>query len=98
MQDLMRIRLLGGFGVTSGDPGPRPIHISSPRQRALLAYLALQPGYSESRERLATLVWGDCTDGQARKRFRQSLLRLRRGVVGARAPPPVRGPDTVGPP
>ncbi len=91
----MRIRLLGGFGVTSGDPGPRPIHISSPRQRALLAYLALQPGYSKSRERLATLVWGDCTDGQARKRFRQSLLRLRREFADAGADPLVGDRDTL---
>ncbi len=95
MQDLMRIRLLGGFGVTSGDPGPRPIHISSPRQRALLAYLALQPSCSESRERLATLVWGDCTDGQARKRFRQSLLRLRREFADAGADPLVGDRDTL---
>jgi DNA-binding SARP family transcriptional activator/TolB-like protein/Flp pilus assembly protein TadD len=95
MQDLMRIRLLGGFGVTSGDPAPRPIHISSPRQRALLAYLALQPSYSESRERLATLVWGDCTDGQARKRFRQSLLRLRREFADAGADPLVGDRDTL---
>jgi DNA-binding SARP family transcriptional activator/TolB-like protein/Flp pilus assembly protein TadD len=77
MQNHVSIRLLGGFDVASG-ASAQPIQISSPRQRALLAYLALRPDYSESRERLATLLWGDCTDGQARKRFRQSLLRLRR--------------------
>ena len=93
MRDQITLRLLGGFGVTSGHP--RPISISSPRQRALLAYLALQPGYSKSRERLATLVWGNCTDGQARKRFRQSLLRLRRELAQAGTDPLVGDRDTL---
>src|ERR1700726_2371871 len=95
MQERINFRLLGGFGVTSGDPMPRPVLISSPRQRALLAYLALQPGYAESRERLATLGWGDCIDGQARKRFRQSLLRLRREFAQAGADPLVGDRDTL---
>jgi DNA-binding SARP family transcriptional activator len=85
--------IVGRIWRTSGHP--RPISISSPRQRALLAYLALQPGYSESRERLATLVWGDCTDGQARKRFRQSLLRLRRELAQAGTDPLVGDRDTL---
>src|ERR1700692_125876 len=95
MQDRLNFRLLGGFGVTIANRAAPPIHISSPRQRALLAYLALQPDYSESRERLATLLWGDSTDGQARKRFRQSLLRLRREFAGAGADPLVGDRDTL---
>src|SRR5262249_36282108 len=94
MQHQIGMRLLGGFAMTDGRTS-RQIHIASPRQRALLAYLALQPGYSESGERLATLMWGDCPDGQARKRFRQSLLRLRREFEEAGYDPIVGDRDTL---
>jgi DNA-binding SARP family transcriptional activator len=40
-------------------------------------------------------VWGDCTDGQARKRFRQSLLRLRRELAHAGTDPLVGDRDTL---
>jgi DNA-binding SARP family transcriptional activator/TolB-like protein len=93
MQDRIHFRLLGGFGVT-GDT-PRPNLILSARQRALLAYLALRPDHSESRERLATLLWGDNDDGQARKRFRQSLLRLRRALAEAAVDPLVGDRDKL---
>lgn len=73
-----QIQLLGRFHLIVPDqPSPARI-VGSSRRRALIAYLALQPGRSESRERLATLLWGDKTDKQARQSLRQSLLSLRR--------------------
>lgn len=79
----VRLRILGSFGAFPTLDGAPAIQIASPRHRALLAYLALQPCRSEARERLAGLLWEDGSDSQARKRFRQSLLRLRREFESA---------------
>ncbi len=79
----------------AGRENPRPIDISSPRHRALLSYLALRPDYSESRERLVALLWGDNPEGDARKRFRQSLLRLRRELESAGVDLLISGRDTL---
>ena len=91
----VRLRLLGGFSAVAGRENPRPIDISSPRHRALLSYLALRPDYSESRERLVALLWGDNPEADARKRFRQSLLRLRRELESAGVDLLISGRDTL---
>jgi TolB-like protein/DNA-binding SARP family transcriptional activator len=67
---------LGPFEVTARADAPISITISARRGRALLAYLALRPEYRETRERLATLLWGDRSDKQARQSLRQCLLSL----------------------
>jgi len=91
----VRLRLLGGFSAVAGQENPCPIDISSPRHRALLSYLALRPDYSESRERLVALLWGDNPEADARKRFRQSLLRLRRELESAGVDLLISGRDTL---
>lgn len=48
------------------------------KAQALLACLAATPGHRASRERLATLLWGDRMDEQARQSLRQGLAELRR--------------------
>jgi adenylate cyclase len=73
----MRIHLLGRFLIRPSGAQGRPILVASPRRRALLAYLAMQPGYSETRERLATLLWGEVPDRQARQSLRQALVAMR---------------------
>jgi DNA-binding SARP family transcriptional activator/ActR/RegA family two-component response regulator len=47
----------------------------------LLAYLACTAPEPQSREKLATLLWGSHFDAQARQNLRQALFRLRR-VLG----------------
>lgn len=79
----VHLRILGPFAACAGPDGLQPIDITSPRHRALLAFLALQPDGSEARERLTALLWEDGSDSQARRRFRQSLLRLRREFAAA---------------
>jgi len=76
----MRLRLLGRFAVTVEREGAPPdvIDVAGKLRRALLGYLAMQPGFAETRERLATLLWGDSPDKQARQSLRQCLLDLRR--------------------
>ena len=47
---------------------------------ALLAVLALSPRQSASREHLASLLWGNGSDQQARQSLRQALVLLRKDV------------------
>ncbi|SDA94524.1 DNA-binding transcriptional activator of the SARP family [Sinorhizobium sp. NFACC03] len=71
------LTLLGGFdcaGLAAGSPA------STRKARALVAYLALQTGRSQSREKLATLLWGGVAEEQARANLRQTLSVLRRAL------------------
>jgi DNA-binding SARP family transcriptional activator len=55
----------------------REAQLSSRKALAILAYLALQPGRSESRERIAALLWSDSGGEHARAALRQTLKRLK---------------------
>jgi formylglycine-generating enzyme required for sulfatase activity len=80
MQVIARIRLhlLGGFAAFPDGTPDKPLAISSRKNCALLAYLAMQPEAKSTREQLARLLWGDRFDKQARQSLRQSLLSLRK--------------------
>lgn len=81
MQDVtapLQLLLLGAFAVH--DPEGRSIAISARKNRAMLAILALSPGLSASRERLAGLLWGDRPEEQARASLRQALAVLRKDL------------------
>jgi DNA-binding SARP family transcriptional activator len=57
----------------------------------LLAYLALRPGQTCSREGLTALLWGDTDAQQARNSFRVTLFDVRRALRSAKlAFPPSR--------
>ena len=75
----IRLRLLGRLVLTrAGDPAP--IRLSTRKVGALVAYLAMSPDQAASREELATLLWGDCSDSQARQSLRQALAFLRKDL------------------
>src|SRR5262249_59717082 len=59
---------------------PMALGLRSKKARALLAYLAMKPDWRASREELATLLWGDTSDAQARHSLRQCLLSLRQDL------------------
>ena len=69
------------------DANGAPLDGLSLRGRALLAYLAQQPGMRAERGLLADLMWSDRAEDQARASLRQELSVLRRalpdGVVQA---------------
>jgi DNA-binding SARP family transcriptional activator len=69
----LRCYLLGRFHI-EGTAGP----VQLPRRKveALLAYLLLHP-IEHSREKLATLLWGDSPDPEARHSLRTALATLR---------------------
>ena len=56
-----------------------PVPLKNKKAQALLVYLALT-GKPQSREHLATLLWGDRFDEQARNSLRQALFALRKAV------------------
>src|SRR5499426_98045 len=75
---MLRLRLLGSFELRG--PGDRPLKITARKTRALLAFLALQNGTRQSRERLAALLWENADAELARSSLRQALTALRRAL------------------
>jgi class 3 adenylate cyclase len=69
-----RLTVLGRFEL-SGPGGP--VELSNKKLAGLLAYLACTAPVLQSREKLATLLWGSHFDIQARQNLRQALFRLR---------------------
>lgn len=77
---LTRFALLGPFRFQpAGGPEAEPL---GRKAQALLAYLAATPGHRGTRERLASLLWGERFDEQARQSLRQTLMALRRSLDG----------------
>ena len=75
------IELLGQFRLCIRGVA---INLSAPRQRALIAYLVLCPG-PVGREQLASMLWGEKTDHQAKQNLRQLLLEVRKNLESAGA-------------
>ena len=71
----LKLRLLGGYEAVAetGDS----LALPTKKSRALLAYLALHPGQPLRRADLATLLWGNRFDDQARGSLRQTVYELR---------------------
>lgn len=72
------LRLLGPFALERDD-GP-VTGFRSDKVRALLAYLAAQPGRSWSRSALADLLWPDRPEAVARANLRNALSNLRKAI------------------
>src|SRR6185369_1472557 len=70
--------LLGGFRAEL-DTGA-PLVLPTRKTLALLAYLALPLGQAHPREKLATLLWGDMQEAQARGNLRHALSRIRKAL------------------
>lgn len=66
---MLRLRLLGGFDGAG---------LPTRKARALLAYLAVAPGRLHPRDKLATLLWGNRGDEQARDSLRHTLVEVRK--------------------
>ncbi|UWQ20113.1 tetratricopeptide repeat protein [Jannaschia sp. W003] len=79
------LHLTGPFRITRSDGAP-PCSLSR-RGRAMLAFLACQPGMRAERGLIADLLWSDRSEAQARASLRQELSVLRRqvpeGVIAA---------------
>jgi class 3 adenylate cyclase/DNA-binding SARP family transcriptional activator/predicted ATPase len=71
------LALLGRVELSGRD---RPIELPNKKLAGLLAYLACTTPEPQSREKLATLLWGSHFETQAQQNLRQALYRLRRAL------------------
>jgi DNA-binding SARP family transcriptional activator len=78
--EAFEVRVLGGFEFY--DSTGEPLLVKSRKAAALIAYLAHQPGRTQSRERIARLLWEDRPEPYARASLRQVLLSIRRLIPG----------------
>src|SRR5262245_25985228 len=76
-----RIALLGGFSIAA--PGGPSFAIASKKAQGLLAYLALAPAWSATRDKVIGMLWSDRDDEHARNSLRQVLTGLRRDLAPA---------------
>jgi DNA-binding SARP family transcriptional activator/predicted ATPase len=74
----IRIELLGTLRFTFGQSLITSVNTN--RMRSLLAFLVLHSESMQSREHLASLLWPESTDAQARTNLRQLLHNLRRAL------------------
>jgi DNA-binding SARP family transcriptional activator len=81
--DSISIQMLGGWSVHRAG---LPIRLPTRKAAALLAILALRPGTTISRERLADLLWSRSAEPQARGSLRQALAHLRRTLETGKEP------------
>ncbi|MEV7570084.1 AfsR/SARP family transcriptional regulator [Streptomyces tanashiensis] len=72
----MRFGLLGP--LTVHDAGGRPLSVPTPKSRALLAALLLEPNRLVSRERLAAALWGEDPPATAAAALSNYVSQLRR--------------------
>ena len=90
---MLRLRLLGELNIeVDGEPVEPP---TSRRARAVLAWLALEPGL-HSRSRLAARFWPDVLDESARTSLRSALSALRRSLGERSERYLIAGRDEVG--
>ena len=72
----LQLHLLGGFEARTAPGGA--LVLPTRKTEALLAFLAMPPGQTHPRGKLASLLWGDKGQKQSRGNLRQALTRLRR--------------------
>ena len=97
---VLRLVLLGGLRASLGQG--QQITLPTRKAQALLAYLASPPGRAHPRDKLASLLWGDSRDAEARTSLRHALYAIRRTLTSTQ-PPIIRlaestvalEPDTV---
>ena len=90
---VVELTLFGGFGVSP--PGKEGLDLLGQKERALLAFLALPPGKSHSREKLASLLWSDRGDPQARDSLKHALTRLRQSLQHTTSAPIIADRQSV---
>jgi len=73
----LAVRLIGTFEIKFDN---KPVNISSRIAQSLFAYLILNAGKSQRRERLAGLFWPDETEEKARTYLRHELWRIRKAL------------------
>src|SRR5262245_42454060 len=73
---LFDISLLGGLLIRL--PSGPAVSLPTKKSQALLAYLAVPLGQAHPRDKLASLLWGDMQEPQARASLRQAIFAIRK--------------------
>ncbi len=74
----LSLSLLGPFQAWTAEGVLQPFRTL--KERALLAYLAVESGELHRRETLAEMFWPDRSEGVARNNLRQALYGIRQGI------------------
>jgi predicted ATPase/DNA-binding SARP family transcriptional activator len=74
---MLEVRFLGQFEVRFDG---KPLAIPTRNAQSLFAYLVLNTGKVQRRERLAGLLWPDSSEENARSNLRHELWRLRKSL------------------
>ena len=74
----LQLKVLGRFELMADGEPVGPI---ANKAQAMLAYLAVENGTASTRERVATLLWGDKNDDRARHNLRQTLSAIGRSCA-----------------
>ena len=82
---IAELTLFGGFELRLA--GGQVIAVLGQKDRALLAIMALPAGATHSRDKLASLLWSDRGDQQARDSLRHALTNLRQCISSANVQP-----------
>ena len=82
----LKLKLLGRFEARLKD-GPS-LDLPTKKTQLLLSFLALNAGEPQPREKLASLLWSDRGDEQARHSLRDALSGLRKALGAAGVRPP----------
>lgn len=78
---MLCVSLFGGCRVTG--PGGADLEIANKKARALIAFLAISREPVERRETLASLLWSNSTEHDARASLRQCLRQIRLSFMAA---------------
>ncbi|MCL6435095.1 MAG: hypothetical protein K6T90_12950 [Leptolyngbyaceae cyanobacterium HOT.MB2.61] len=78
MSTNLHVRLLGEFCLTAD--GLPITGVNSERLQALLAFILLHRGVPQSRQQVATHLWPDATDADAKANLRRRLHELKQLV------------------
>ena len=81
---IVQLTLLGGFELRLANG--EVVDLTGQKDRALLAVMALAPGVSHARDKLASLLWSDRGDQQARDSLKHSLTKLRQSLPSESQP------------
>lgn len=72
--DRFRLYLMGDLKIVS--PDGASLSLKSKKGEGIIAHLAMRADHSATRERLATLFWGESDQARARQSLRQTLFHL----------------------
>ena len=73
----LALKLLGGF---RSELDEQQLSLPTRKAEALLAFVAMHPREMFSRDRLASLLWGDLPQEQSRQSLRQAIFALRKAI------------------